>query len=265
MTRPLSLAAGVLPEFPADAVAEAAGRAGFPMAGFTVDPAAWDDAMTRRVRERVGHWGLTVLDVEVIWIPSGGAVTDGHCRIVDVAAELGAQNLLVVSAEADVGRTAAALHTLCERAAPAGLRVAIEFLMLTPIRTLAQALAVVRACDHPAAAVLVDTLHLQRGGDSPAALREVDPAWLPYVQFCDGRAGCGDTHAAYLADAVDLRSCPGEGELPLGEVLRFLPSGCPLSLEVRSAALRQRYPEPAERAGAVLARSRAFLHEHLER
>lgn len=262
MTHPLSLAAGVLPEFRADTVAEAAGCAGFAMVGFTVQPADWDGAATRHVRELVRHWGLAVLDVEVIWIPAGGALDDGHRKIVDVAAELGARNLLVVSSEADIGRTAAALHALCERAAPAGIRVALEFLKLTPICTLPQALAAVRACDHPAAAVLVDSLHLQRGGDRPAALRDVDPVLLPYAQFCDGRADCDPSQAAYMEDAVDLRSCPGEGALPLAELLRFLPPDCPLSLEVRSRALRQQFPGPAERAAAVLARSRAFLEAH---
>jgi sugar phosphate isomerase/epimerase len=262
VTHPLSLAAGVLPEFRADAVAEAAGRAGFPMVGFTVEPADWDDAMTRRVRDRVAHWGLDVLDVEVVWIPAGGAINDGHRKIVDVAAELGARNLLVVSSEADTVCTGAALRALCDRAAPAGIRVALEFLMLTPICTLAQALAAVRACDHPAAAVLVDSLHLHRGGDRPAALGEVDPARLPYAQFCDGRAECEHTHAGYLEDAVDLRSCPGEGALPLVDLLSFLPVDCPLSLEVRSRAVRRQFADPAERAAAVLARSRAFLEAH---
>lgn len=259
MTRALSLAAGVLPEFGADVVAEAAGAAGFPMVGFTVDPTTWSDAMTRRVRERVDHWGLSVLDAEVIWIPAGGAVTDGHRLIVDVAAELGARNLLVVSSEPDIDRTADALRVLCERAAPAGMRVALEFLMLTPIRTLDQALAVVAACDHPAAAVLIDTLHLQRGGHGPEAVRDVDPGLLPYVQFCDGLATCADTPAHYLEDAVDLRAAPGDGELPLVELLGLLPAGCQLSLEVRSRAWRERYPDPAARATALLARSRNFF------
>lgn len=259
MTRALSLAAGVLPEFGADVVADAAGAAGFPMAGFTIDPTLWSDAMTRRVRQRVEAWDLTVLDAEVIWIPAGGAVTDGHRLIVDVAAELGARNLLVVSSEADIGRTADALRALCERAAPAGMRVALEFLMLTPIRTLGQALAVVAACDHPAAAVLIDTLHLQRGGDTPAALRDVDPHLLPYVQFCDGRSGCADDPKSYLEDAVDLRAAPGDGELPLAELLRLLPEDRPLSLEVRSRAWRERHPDAAGRAAALLARSGAYF------
>jgi sugar phosphate isomerase/epimerase len=260
MTGPLSLAAGALPEFSAETVADAAGRAGFSLVGFTVDPATWSGETTRRVRAQLAEWNLAVLDVEVAWIPAGGVVTDGHRRIIDVGAELGARNLLVVSSEPDVRRTAAALHQLCERAEPAGIRVALEFLMITRIRTLHQALAVVSRCDHPAAAVLVDALHLQRAGEAPAELVGVDPRLLPYAQLCDGRARCAEGHEHYMEDALDLRCCPGEGELPLAELLAVLPGRCPLSLEIRSRAWRERFPDAVRRATALRSSTLEYLN-----
>ncbi|HEX7034160.1 MAG TPA: TIM barrel protein [Pseudomonadales bacterium] len=255
----LSLAAGVLPDFPPEAVVDAAGHAGFGMVGLTVRPEQWSAETTRRVRGRLGAWQLALLDVEVVWIPEGGELNDGHRRIVDVGAELGARNVLVVSSEPDTGRAAAALRRLCDWAEPAGMRVALEFLMLTPIRTLDQPLAVIRACAHPAAALLVDALHLQRAGHRPEALRAVDPDLLHYVQFCDGRSACSTSPEAYLEDAVDQRSAPGEGELPLAALLDVLPADCPLSLEVRSRRYRGRFPDPAERAAAIRERTLRFL------
>ncbi len=247
----LSLAAGALPEFTADVVAEAAGRAGFGMAGFTVDPASWDGAMTRRVARLVEQWQLRVLDVEVVWIPAGGKLDDGHRRIVDVALELGARNLLVVSSEPDAGRTGAALHRLCEWSAPGGMRVALEFLMITAVRTLPDALAAVRRCDHPSAAILVDALHLQRSGGRPDDLRSLERRLLPYAQLCDGPASCGDSQKQYLEDALDRRDSPGRGELPLRELLTVLADDCPLSLEVRSRRVREALPDPVARAHAL--------------
>ena len=255
----LSLAAGVLPEFSAEAVVESAGRAGFSMVGLTVNPQSWTAATTRRVQGLLQSWHLTLLDVEVVWIPEGGLLNDNHRQIVDVAGDLGARNLLVVSSEPELPRTAAALNQLCTWAASGEMRVALEFLMLTPIRTLRGALAAVHACDHPAAALLVDALHLQRGGARPEDLRDVDPRLLPYAQFCDGHSACTDSHEAYLEDAVDLRSAPGEGELPLAALLEALPSACPLSLEVRSRRHRERFPEPAERAAAIREQTLRFL------
>lgn len=259
MTHPLSLAAGALPEFDPPQVAEAAGRAGFTKVGFTIDPSRWDAPMQRAVQRQLRLWQLSVLDVEVVWIPAGGSLDDGHRRIVEAGAELGAGNVLVVSSEPDPARSAAALARLCEWAAPAGLRVCLEFLMITAIRTLPAALAVVRACGHPAAAVLVDSLHLQRAGHRPAELATVEPERLPYLQFCDGPAGCRDSHEDYLRDALDLRSAPGEGELPLDALLDIVPAGCPLSLEIRSRHYRERYPEPAARASVILSRTLAFF------
>ena len=49
----LSLAAGVLPEFDAEVVAGAAGEAGYPFAGFTINPETWDAPRARLVKERL--------------------------------------------------------------------------------------------------------------------------------------------------------------------------------------------------------------------
>ena len=61
--RILSLAAGVLPEFPAEVVADAAGDPGYPFAGFPVDPKPWAAGGTRRVKERVAGTGPAGLHV----------------------------------------------------------------------------------------------------------------------------------------------------------------------------------------------------------
>jgi sugar phosphate isomerase/epimerase len=257
--RILSLAAGVLPEFPADVVADAAGDAGYPFAGFTVDPETWDASETRRVKERVSANGIGVLDVEPVWIPAGGQLKDDYRFVIDVGAELGAKNLLVVSREAGVSENAAALREICERAAPASMRVALEFLMIAKVRSLATAHAIVRECDHPAAAILIDSLHWQRDGGDLEALASIDGRLFPYAQLCDGNLDCADEFGAYLEDALDLRSAPGEGDLPLREVLSVLPPESPLSLEVRSRRYREEFPDPADRARAILERTRKFL------
>ncbi len=259
MLHPLSLAAGTLPEFGPDRVAEAAGEAGFSHVGFTIEPERWDAAMARRTKDAIANHGLSVLDVEVVWIPEGGGVIDDHRAIIDAGAELGAANVLVVSSEPDTACTAEALHSLCEHAAPANMRVAIEFLMITAIRSLDQALAVIAACDHPAAAILIDTIHFRRAGHAPDALAAVDSALLPYAQFCDGPADCADNFESYMTDALDLRSAPGEGDLPLADILGHLPDAIPLSLEIRSKVYRDRHPDPAARAKAVREASLAWF------
>ncbi|MCR9279514.1 MAG: sugar phosphate isomerase/epimerase [Pseudomonadaceae bacterium] len=255
MNHPLSLAAGVLPEFEPSQVARAAVAAGYDMAGFTIDPDNWSGAHLSRLKSQLADEPIDVLDVEVVWLPAGGAVTDAHRLILDVGAEVNAANVLVVTSEPDVNRNAEALHRLCELAAPAGMRVVLEFLMITEVRSLASAAEIVRRADHPAAGILIDSLHLQRSGESARDVAAIDPTWLPYSQVCDGNLACED----FLVDAIDLRCAVGEGELPLGDLMSVLDPKLPLSLEVRSKRYRDEFPDASDRAGAMLTRTRAGL------
>lgn len=259
---PLSLAAGVLPEFPPEKVAQAGAAAGYSWVGFTIDPSDWSNLRTQRLRSLVADLELSVLDVEVIWIPEGGVLSDADRRIVEVGAELGARNVLAVSREPDTGRAAEALNQLCVWAEPAGMRVCLEFLMIAQVQTFSAAHAIVQACDHPAAGILIDPLHLQRAGEGVEVLAAAEPQLFPYAQFCDGNVACEASFEAYLEDALDLRSAAGEGELPLRTLLQHLPPECPLSLEVRSRYYRETYVDPAERAAAILRQTRSAL-EHL--
>ena len=143
---------------------------------------------------------------------------------------------------------------LCERAAPAGVVVVLEFLPIFTIGTLADAVGVVEEVGHPNGAVLVDTLHLARSGGSPDDLRGLPPRLLPYLQVADAppasrRAATRDT---LRDEALHGRLLPGDGALPLDAALAAVPD-VPLSLELRSAALMAPIPDPTERARAVLA------------
>ena len=251
MPHSLSLAAGTLPEFHPHEVALAAGYAGFSHVGLTIEPDKWNQETLRTTQSAMQAHDLSVLDVEVVWIPEGGQLDDGHRLIIDAGLELGAANILAVSAEPDKDRTAAAIHQLCQWAAPGGMRVALEFLMITAVRNMPDALDIIARADHPAAALLIDTIHFRRAGHEPDDIEGLDPSLLPYTQVCDGNLACEDDFQSYLTDAVDLRSVPGEGELPVREILEFLPADIPLSLEIRSSAYRDRFPDPVERAKAI--------------
>src|SRR5690606_18130443 len=107
----------------------------------------------------------------------------------------------------------------------------------------------------------IDSLHFQRAGQAPADLKSVDRNLLNYSQICDGQLHCENNMDVYLTDAVDLRSAPGEGELPLASLLEALPPAIPLSLEVRSKAYRDRYSDATDRAAAVRQQSLAYFND----
>jgi sugar phosphate isomerase/epimerase len=258
----LSLAAGTLPEFQPEQVAHAAAEAGFRHCGFTIEPEKWNAASLGATKAAIADHDLSVLDVEVIWIPEGGQLTDDHKLVIEAGIELGAANVLVVSAEPDHDRTADALHQLSLWAAPGNMRVALEFLMITAVQSMDDALDIIRKADHPAAALLIDTLHFQRAGHRPEELHKIEACLLPYAQICDGNLDCDTSFEAYLEDAIDLRSCPGEGALPVADVLKALPKHIALSLEIRSKIYRDQFPDAANRATAVRSASLEYMRRN---
>ena len=258
MPQPISLAAGVMPDFGPVETSEAAVAAGFDMAGVWVDLESWSEATTAAVRRALG--GLPVLDVEYIRL-GPGPLPDAARRLVDIGAELGAANVLIVSGDPDDAATAAKLAELAAYCAPRGLRAALEFGIFTSVTSLDQALGIVAAAAHPAAALLLDPIHLDRAGVGMAELAQIPPERLSYAQFCDAPSERPDRadRSAVLRDALDLRRLPGEGVLPLREFVAALPSGLPLSIELRSEALRRAYPAAPDRAAALATATRAWL------
>jgi sugar phosphate isomerase/epimerase len=244
---------------PPDFVAVAAG-AGFDAVGLRVAPVtpgeqAWPvspgSPMLAETMRRCGGTGLFVLDVEAI--PLGPAAEVAGCEpVLETAAVLGARYLNVICDDPDTRRFADRLAELVRLARPYRVRPVIEFTAWRPIRTLASAVAIVRGSD--GAGLLLDTLHIQRCGVTAAELARVDPALLGYLQLCDAPArpphGIGvpaqmprGQRVSEGDDAVlearTMRLLPGEGELPLTELLGVLPDSLPVSAEAPSLAARR--------------------------
>jgi sugar phosphate isomerase/epimerase len=103
--------------------------------------------------------------------------------------------------------------------------------------------------DHPpgTAGILVDNLHLARSGGSVADLTAVPLNLMPYLQIADAAGPTPQTAADLLEEAVHGRLLPGEGDLPIKDLLVAVPNVA-LSFEVRSTALHERFPDPVDRA-----------------
>ena len=257
-SRAIGLAAGVLREFSPLQTTRAAVGSGFDAVGFWIEP-DWSPGLTRDIRAILDDSGLAPMDVEVIWLRPG-PLDPAHLRTIDIGAELGAPNALAVSSDPDPAATAAKLAALVEHGAAAGVRVSLEFALFTEVRSLAQAVAIARQAG---SSVLVDPLHLARCGDGPADVAAVPREMFAYAQFCDAPGtGPGDDRVAIIAEALDGRLQAGDGALPLAALLQSLPPRLPLSVELRSKALRDAFSDPAERARVVATATRRFLEAH---
>jgi sugar phosphate isomerase/epimerase len=252
----LSLAAGTVLDCDPARTIEVAAAAGFPAAGLWFDPELWTDATTKAVRARLDDTGLIALDIEPVILGRGA---DPGERLVEAADALDVPFLLCASGPADRGEVIARLGALCEFAgehAPE-LTIVLEFLPIFSVGTLGAALSVVEELAAPNLGILVDTLHLSRSGGTPADLAAVSRWLLPYLQIADAPAAAPTDRAALRDEALFGRLLPGEGALPIADVVAAVPD-VPLSAELRSSALQERFPDPVERARAVFAASRGL-------
>ena len=191
-----------------------------------------DGPLLRETLLRLADTGVSVLDTEFLRFepehPLG--IPEGF---LEVSARLGARNVLVMSAEPEEARTIERFCDLCDRAAPYGLHVGLEFAIYTGVRTLAEAVRVVTRSGRANASVLVDALHFSRSGGMPVHVAHVDASLFRYAQICDASPdmpGPGDT-PGLIREARTGRLLPGEGVLPLAELVAALPDALPLAVE----------------------------------
>jgi sugar phosphate isomerase/epimerase len=254
----LSLAAGAVLDTRGVETVRAAREAGFPAVGLWIEPHEWDAARLRETRHALDDSGVVALDVEVVRFKPGVALDDAK-RVVDIGVALGARHLLTISLHPDPAVTAVELAELNAYAEPGGLSVVLEFMVFTTVRTLADAVAI---ATEAGAGVLVDTLHLIRSGGSVADLAAVDPQLFPYAQLCDAPSlgpPSVESGDRFVVEALDGRSCPGDGGLDVSGFVAAMPAGTPMSLEIRSKDLRDRFPDPFARARFIYDRTTSWV------
>jgi sugar phosphate isomerase/epimerase len=258
--RQISLAAGIMPEATPAQLIECAAASGFDFGGMWAERDTWTPATTRTIRQQARDAGVALLDLEVAWIMPG-APDPWLCELVDIAAELGARNLLCVSSDPDIAATTAKFQALVDRAKGTGVRVNLEFGIFTEVKTIHMARTILAAFEGEPKALLVDTLHWSRSGGTAADLAAIPREWLSYCQPCDAPADPPDLtdFDAIIDDAINRRMPLGQGGLALGAMVDALPDHLPMAIEERSAALRDAFPDLVERARECARTSRAWL------
>jgi sugar phosphate isomerase/epimerase len=194
-----------------------------------------DTPLLRETLARLADTGVSVLDVEFLRFepefPKG--IPEGF---LEAAARLGAQYVLVMSAEPIEARTVERFCDLCERARQYGLHVCLEFAIYTGVRTLADAARLVKQSGCANASVLVDALHFSRSGGLPSDIAAIDPSLFKYAQICDAAAVIPREPVDLMREARGGRLLPGEGALPLRDLVAALPATIPLAIEAPVAA-----------------------------
>lgn len=259
--RPLSLAHLTVIDAGPVTLIEAAADAGFDAVGLRIvappgatlrSPVLGDVPLQRRIKLRLAETGIKVWDVEAIWL--GGDTDIGLLGpALDLGAELGATQVVVAGNDPDRSRMEANLAALCEAAHQRGLRVMLEFIPYSEVRSLADASAMLASIAPADAGLLVDALHLHRSGGGPADLAACDPALFSFMHLCDAPL---QPPRDLRAEARGGRLLPGEGELPLAAFIAAFPAGTPVAIE--APTVRDTGASPTDRAKRA-----ALAYRHL--
>jgi len=190
--------------------------------------------------------GVAALDFGVFRLKRGVDLASFE-PVLESAAVLGAREAVVNGDEPDPRVLAGLLHGLCELGRRYGIRMNLEPTPWTGIPTIAAAVAVIEACGHPDARLMIDTIHVDRSGGTLADLAAVPPTLIDYIQVCDAVGPRPADFETMIHQARNERAFPGDGNLDLVGMLSVLPSGVPLSLEAPVKSLAERL-NPVERA-----------------
>ena len=182
------------------------------------------------VEERLAATGLTVLNAECFMLTPNTDIQD-FSPAMALGKRLKARAVTVLTYDNDESRVVKNLKQLCAMAKDLGLRVNLEFMPLAPIcKNLQQTQELIAQVGASNLGICVDFLHLVRAGHTAADLAEVPSELINYVQICDSKnPGAGDD---YAMEAGGNRLSPGAGQFPLTELLRALPEGTPVEIEV---------------------------------
>ena len=228
-------------------VTEAA-RAGFASVGLRVVPATTGGPAYptrvgteahRALKQILTAEGVRVSDIEFIQLTPDIDV-QAFAGVFEAAADLGAISVTVSGDDHDPARLTAHFAELCDLALAFGLRVDLEFMRWRVIGALPQALSIVHQAGKSNGAILVDALHLTRSGGKATDLISIPGELLRAAQICDAGADVPTSDAAIIAEAREGRLPPGEGALPLGDLLEVLPADASLSVEMPMPALETR-------------------------
>jgi len=217
-----------------------------------------DVALRKNVLAAMNHRGVTIsLGDGFLVLP--GAEMATFCGDLDVLAELGVPWINVVSLDTDLHRTFDQFAALTELAAQRGIRTAVEAVPGLTVGDLPTALAAREHVGRPDFQLLIDTMHLVRSGSSAADLAAVDPAHIGYAQLCDTTLRPRIDN--YMKEAMYERMVPGEGELPLADILAALPPDIVIELEVPRRSMALAGVSPIDRLRPCVHAARRLLSE----
>jgi len=223
--------------------------------GLPFHPVVGDAALIREMRARLD--GFPVFDLYSFYLQPDTDVAR-FAPAMELGAAFGAKYATVMGADEDWSRQRDNFVKTCDLARQFGLTCSLEFAVIRPLATLPQTVRLIEESQRHAV-ICIDPLHLARSGGSPADVKALDTKYFPYAQISDGILDPGEPNPALFGKlGLGTRAMPGEGKLPLRDVIAALPPGIPLSVELPHA-LAPKNTSAHEWAKTTLNSTRNFL------
>jgi len=237
--------------------AEAVAAAGFTGLGFTIDDLEAAEATygLQDVKQLCEDLGLVHIEVELLvdWWTTGSrrrqsdktrqslltAAEVLRARQVKIGPDVGTLGGVVPPLD-NVAHWGAELHQLAEQAAEVGTRVALEPLPFSNIADFGLAWELITAADHPAAGLVLDIWHLERGPSSLADLVKIPGEKVFVVELNDAPA---PQSSDLFHDTIHNRVMCGAGTFDIKgfiETLQYIGFVEPWGVEIISDAHRRR-------------------------
>ena len=190
---------------------------------FTQSPV--EKAQIQATKTALKTTGLKVLDVELARLTED-VDPRNFVPALELGGELEAQRMIMsawTKTRDDRNFLIDVYAETCDLAHPYGITVDLEFPTFSRLRTLDEALDIVRAADRPNGGILVDTLYLHLSRVDLAELLHIPSELFHFLHVSDCLPGIADTREGMIQLARDARLYPGEGWIDFKGIIERMP------------------------------------------
>jgi sugar phosphate isomerase/epimerase len=186
-------------------------------------PVAGNASLMRDITSALASSGLILYDILSYYIQPGFDL-ERMLPSLEFGAELGFPYALAIANDPEWNRQSDNFAALCDAAAGLGMTIALEApVVQNAVNTFPLALRLLAESARQNTVVCLDPFHFWRAGHDASLLAAENPRLFPYTQLDDGV----DTDGP----APRGRREPGQGRVPLYDILDALPEDLPLSVE----------------------------------
>jgi len=184
-----------------------------------------------QMKRAIKYTGVGVYDIELARIHDGVEIAKYEPAMI-VGAQLGAKCVISSIWTQDKNLYTEKFGELCDLAAKHGLNVALEFVAIAAVNTLAAAKELITAVNRPNATHMIDTLHYAASGATPDELDGIPPGQFKLAHICDGPKVLPTDRDELTSIIRGGRLYVGEGGIDIAGIIGKLPKDVVLGVEL---------------------------------